>query len=145
MLIMPNIILNRIQTPDGTILTSYHRHDYKYHIDKSGKMYGVDGGLSYLKRVGHVDHIDLSLYDTEPFEVIRENLHWGVHMNKKGKLLPEVKWTPIYKLKTDHIQAILDGGWGDDWIRNFFNQELEWRKQEQQKALVELINAKENE
>jgi len=33
------IILNRIKTPDGTILTSYHRHDYIEYIDDNGLEY----------------------------------------------------------------------------------------------------------
>lgn len=44
------ILLNRIKTPDGTILTSYHRHDYKTYIDKSRLTFSVDGGTAYLKR-----------------------------------------------------------------------------------------------
>ena len=41
---MSEIILNRIQTPDGTVLTSYYRHDYKSYQDKNGETYIVDGG-----------------------------------------------------------------------------------------------------
>jgi hypothetical protein len=125
---MSQIILNRILTPDGTILTSYHVHDYKSHIDKSGKLYGVDGGLSYLKRTGHVDYTELSLYDSEPFNIIRKNLHWGVNMDKDKNILPITLWKPICDLNTDHIQAILDEGFGDDWIREYLKQELEYRK-----------------
>jgi len=43
------IVLNRIKTPDGTILTSYHRHNYVSHID-NGELYAVDGGNDYLRR-----------------------------------------------------------------------------------------------
>lgn len=122
------IILNRIQTPDGTILTSYHRHYYHSHKEENGNYYAVDGGLDYLKRVYDIpDYKELSLYDDEPFEVIRQNLHWGVNYTKDMKLLPETKWTPICNLKTDHIQAILDNGYGNEWFRNFFKQELEYR------------------
>lgn len=71
----PNIILNRIQTPDGTILTSYHRHDFKIHVDKNGHTYGVDGGLDYLKRIGNNDYTELSVFSDAPFEVIRQNFY----------------------------------------------------------------------
>ena len=68
------IVLNRIQTPDGTILTSYNTHDFKTHDDLNGKTYGVDGGTSYLRRIGDIeDCVELSLYSTDDFKVIREN------------------------------------------------------------------------
>lgn len=62
-----SLIRNAIQTPDGTILDSLHTHDFKTHIDKiTGKLYGVDGGLSYLRRIGDMeDCIDLSKYNEE--------------------------------------------------------------------------------
>lgn len=80
------IILNRIKTPDGTILTSYHIHDFKIHLDANGKTYGVDGGLEYLRRIGPNDYIELSMYSDEPFEVIRENfgrINRGKNLNQK--------------------------------------------------------------
>ena len=70
---MRQLILNRIQTPDGTILTSRSRHDYVTHTDKNGLVYMVDGGSDYQRvNVHHsAPHIDLSVYDDSPFEEIR--------------------------------------------------------------------------
>ncbi len=42
---MKEILCNRIQTPDGTILTSHDRHDFKSYVDKNGYEYMVDGGV----------------------------------------------------------------------------------------------------
>jgi capsule polysaccharide export protein KpsC/LpsZ len=140
------IILNRIQTPDGTILTSYHRHDHKAHIDDNGQIYAVGGGLSDFKRVNHKDSFfstplvqlgfiksiqakELSVYSDAPFDVIRENLHWGVNYDKHMVRLPETKWTPICKLGTSHIKSILKNGYGSDWVKEYFKKELEFRKQ----------------
>lgn len=132
---MPNIILNRIQTPDGTILTSYHRYDYQCHTQEDGRYYAVDGGTNYLKRVGEDDYTDLSLLDSEPFEVIRENLHWGNTIDKDGNLYEEIKWVPICNLNADHIEAILGGGWGADWIRDLMRKELNYRSKLSKKGI----------
>lgn len=83
------IILNRIQTPDGTILTSYNVHDFKTHEDKNGKTYGVDGGTQYLRRIGDTnDCIELSLYDNAPFETIRENFS-RLNQGIDGRSIPK--------------------------------------------------------
>jgi hypothetical protein len=62
---MPNIILNRIRTPDGTILTSRFRNDYVSYTDENGIKYSIDGGLDYLKRQTLGEYEDLSRYDTD--------------------------------------------------------------------------------
>ncbi len=62
---MKKLIRNAIQTPDGTILESRHIHDYVCHTDKNGHYYAVDGGLSYLKRIGLADYIELSEWTEE--------------------------------------------------------------------------------
>ena len=100
------IILNRIKTPDGTILTSYSVHDYKTYIDKNGLEYMVDGGNEYLRRNVYRDKWDrkgvwpfivrllirfgwynspgpnvqyeeMSIYSDAPFEVVRKSFHRG--------------------------------------------------------------------
>lgn len=69
------IVLNRIQTPDGTILTSYSRYDYKSHIDKvDNNTYVVDGGLDYLRRSGKT-YKELSVYINDDFETVRNSFH----------------------------------------------------------------------
>lgn len=58
---MMKIILNAIETPDGTVLISAHRHDYRSHTDANGTTYVVDGGTDYLKRGGKDDYTELSI------------------------------------------------------------------------------------
>jgi len=69
----PQIVYNAIRTPDGTILESCHRHQYIQYTDKkTKKLYAVDGGLDYLKRIGSDDYQELSISVKAPFEKIRE-------------------------------------------------------------------------
>jgi len=100
----PRLIRNSIQTPDGTILTSYHRHDYVTHQDANGKHYMTDGGLSYIRRSMNGDEISLDLYDDEPHEVQRKVLTWGTY-GKDGK--QPLRRVAIADMETDHLEAVL--------------------------------------
>lgn len=102
----PVLVANRIQTPDGTILHSYHRHDYKTHLDANGEVYMVDGGFSYLRRsVNKVPAKDLSVWTSDPFEKIREALHWGTR-GKDGN--QPLRYIPLCEMETDHIKSCLN-------------------------------------
>ena len=102
----PKLLANRIITPDGTTLQSYHVHDYKTHSDANGKEYMVDGGLEYCRRIVHDDapYTEASVYDTDPHEVIRDAFHWGTR-GKDGK--QPVEFKPISSLSNKHIHAII--------------------------------------
>ena len=74
----PKIILNRIKTPDGTVLTSHHRHDYQIHEDANGETYMTDGGMDYIRRSSNKVHPEiLDVYSDAPFTKIREALYRG--------------------------------------------------------------------
>lgn len=70
------LLLSRMKTPDGTILTSEHVHDYKQHIDKNGDTYMLDGG-------NDEPMVDMSIYSDSPFEEIRKYVTRGT-FDKKG-------------------------------------------------------------
>jgi len=120
------IVANRIKTPDGTILQSYHRHDYKEYTDKNGKEYMVDGGLDYLRRNVHDDapYIELSLMMSDSFVEIRESFHWGTR-GKDGK--QPLTWVPLTDMTTDHIFATQDNCKLTPWLKELFDKELEYR------------------
>lgn len=77
---MSNIIRNALQTPDGTVLESHSRHDFKTHVDDiTGLIYAVDGGLDYVHRTCNGDEIDLTVTLDDPHEVVREAMTWGTY------------------------------------------------------------------
>jgi len=98
------LIRNALQTPDGTIIESTHRHDYVTYTDANGKQYMVDGGLDYLRRSIHEDQIDMSLYDDEPHEVQRELLTWGTYGINGDQPL---QYKTIAEMETGHLEAVV--------------------------------------
>lgn len=70
---MNQLVYNAIQTPDGTILESIHRHDYKTYKDTlTNNEYMIDGGGDYQRMSMNGDEINLAVYSDEPFEKVRE-------------------------------------------------------------------------
>jgi hypothetical protein len=121
------LVANVMRTPDGTILQSYHVHDYVEHLDANGKVYMVDGGISYTRRSWYQDGNgeDLSVYSDDPHTKIREWFRWGTY-GKEGK--GPLKWVAIKNLETAHIKAILDEGYARTYIKKIFEDEIELRK-----------------
>lgn len=126
------IILNQIKTPDGTILRSMHRHDYQTHTDKNGLEYMVDGGNEYLRRNVHDDapYTEMTIYDDEPFEVIRENLHRGGR-GKDGR--QPLKWTPLSEMSNAWVEACVtyneERNMGEHFATQMYRKEIEYRKE----------------
>ena len=125
---MKRLVANRIRTPDGTILQSYYTHDYRVHKDKNGLEYMVDGGNEYLRRTVHPDapYTELSVYDTDPFDMIRLAFCWGTR-GKDGN--QSLKWVALCNLETSHIEAIIETQTHvPEHLLNIFKTELEWRQ-----------------
>jgi hypothetical protein len=120
-----HLLVNKIKTPDGTILESHYRHDYKSHKDSNSKNYSVDGGLSYCKGTYGEDVEDLRVYSTDTHEKIRENLKWGTY-GKCGTKPP--KRILLKDLSNEHIKAILDDVGIMPWLlKKHFLDELDYR------------------
>lgn len=99
------LLANKWQTPDGKILQSTNRHHYVSHLDANGKVYAVDGGISYCRLVGDsADLKNLCVYSEDDHELIRENFMWGTR-GKSGQNM--LKYKPLKELETEHIEAIL--------------------------------------
>ena len=121
----PKLVRNAIQTPDGTIIESLHTHDYVLHTDKNGEEYMVDGGLSYLRRnVTKEPYIELSVYDNDSHEKIREGLHWGTY-GKNGD--QPLQYKPLKDLDNEHIKALLVYLKFPEWRKIHLKNELIYR------------------
>lgn len=122
------IVANLIRTPDGTILQSFSRHDYKEHVDANGETYMVDGGLDYLRRsIGQKEvYEELSVYDDDPTELIRKHFKWGTY-GKNGD--QPLKYVPLESMSTAHIQACIDNLILHPLHKKLFENELAYRKE----------------
>lgn len=102
---MSHTLVNKLITPDGTVLHSRHRHDYVEHIDKNGEWYMLDGGLDYIKTTNNiVSGTHLILTTDDAHDDIREHFDWGTR-GKDGKGL--LKFIPLCKITDDHLAAIV--------------------------------------
>jgi len=123
------ILLNQVRTPDGQILTSYHRHDYVTYVDKNGFEYMVDGGTAYLRRniVDKAPYEELSVYLSDDHEENRKAFHWGTY----GKHGDQPKhFLPLGRLTYNHIEAILETqDHISPWVRDLFKTELDYRNE----------------
>jgi hypothetical protein len=127
------ILLNRIKTPDGTILTSYNRHNYVEYKDTLTKeVLMVDGGTDYLRRnIGTYE--ELSVYDDGSHITRRSAVHWGTR-GKDGK--QPLVYKLLKDLDSDHIEAILKTQHQiSEFYREIFKEELKYRFDEQAEKL----------
>ena len=120
------LLVNMIRTPDGTILESRCRWDYSSHLDaKTGEGYMVDGGLDYPRRnVNEVKAEELSLYTTDPHELVRTRFTWGTY-GKRGD--SPMHYVALEDMSDLHIEAVLDG-LSHGKIEDMFRNELEYRR-----------------
>jgi hypothetical protein len=127
------IIYNALQTPDGTILHSKHRHDYIEYKDTNGNVYVIDGGNDYVRCSCNGDEVFLTKYFEDcTFEECANYMCWGSNYDKDMNRLPKTIWKKICELDTNHIEAILDGNFtkNEKYIQ-IFEYEINRRKQSQ--------------
>ena len=132
---MRKLVLNRIRTPDQTVLTSRHRHDFVSHKDKNGEIYICDGGTEYIRRsINNEPYEDLSLYSDDPFEILRENIIWG----SRGKHGNEpLHYKSISNMSSNHIKSILSNCKVVEFMEELFKKEISFRNECETKGLAE--------
>ena len=130
----PTILANWIMCPDGTMIPSFHRHDYRAHTsvdsyyDKDrtlNTMHSVnDGGSDYIRRAGV--YTDMTVYDTDPFDVIRRFVCRCDKNDSKG-----IIWTPLFRMSESWIKSVLQYN-KDNNIKSkydeWFQRELDYRE-----------------
>jgi len=105
------------------VIQSRHNHDFiKCKCDECG----VDGGLSYLRRLGS-NYIELSLYSIDRHEDIREVMTWGQNYDKDKNLLSKTNWILIKNLNQDHLLALIEYTKSNIELNEIFRNELEYR------------------
>ena len=99
------LIRNAIQTPDGTILESRHRHDYKTHKDENGETYMIDGGLDYIRTtINKTPPKSLAVYDSDPHELKRGACLWGTRGINGDQPL---RYISVADMDTSHLEAVI--------------------------------------
>jgi hypothetical protein len=123
------LLINRIRTPDGTILQSTNRWDFVSHTDAAtGEYYFTDGGSAYIRRsINKAEAESLDLYTDSPHEEIREVFTWGRNYDKDMNRLEQIEYILLKDMDTEHIKAIVDGGWSQEPITGVFLNELHYR------------------
>ncbi len=125
------LVVNSIQTPDGTILTSRHVHDYVTHIDKNGHRYMVDGGNEYARYSWPEEAPAkiIAVYSDAPFAKIRKVLCRGGR-GKDGK--QPLTYVPLCDMSNTWIEACIkyneDYGLGGSLANEMYAKELKHRK-----------------
>lgn len=119
----PKILVNQIMTPDGTILQSHHRHDYRVYEDEEGRESSVDGGTDYLRRVG--EYTEMSIYENDKFEVIRRFLCRGGR-GKDGK--EKLKYIPLFMMSNSWLKSCIEYS-PNNYYNKWYQMELDYREQ----------------
>jgi hypothetical protein len=119
------LAVNRIQTPDGTILISKYSHDYVGYTDKNGEYYFVDGGMDYSRTsVNKEPAKNLCLFMDDDFEELRKYVYRGCYTGE---------WKPICELSNEHLKNILiynkENGFGGGKQEKLIKKEIKYRKE----------------
>ncbi len=91
------LIAQRLQTPDGTIIASGNNHLTVSHLDANGCIYNV------CKRYKATP--ELAIYSDAPHDIIRKVLSWGSYGIKGDQPL---HFITLDKMTTEHIKAVLN-------------------------------------
>jgi len=126
---MPQILVNLLVCPDGTILKSEYRHDFKSHKgsgEHSGQYSFIEGGTDYVR---YANGIPITITDESPFELIRSFVTRGGRGKEGDEILTHV---PLKDIDKDWLDAIIvyeETHRPDNLFLPIYKKEREYRKE----------------
>jgi len=118
-------LLNGLTTPDGTMLVSYYRHDYKEYTDKNGKWYMIDGGRDYTHCSANGDEYHWKVTTDDDYETIRQFVgRGGYGKNRRG----DYRYTPLAKMSDAYLVAAVEWAEKNDQSTLLLKTEQAFRK-----------------
>ena len=126
---MKKVIQNALETPDGTILISGGRHDFKTYIDTlTGVEYMVDGGYDYIRRNSTIPKEELSLFEEDTFETIREKLLRGGRGINGDEPLTYVRLKDLNPEWLENLIKYEEENRPDNFFLKYYKQEKQYRQ-----------------
>lgn len=119
-------VFSAIITPDGTMLHSTDRHDFKCHTDtKTGRDYCIDGGNDYQKIVGtSKDLQSIIIRIKDPISVVREIVGrggYGVNGDESFRCCL------LMNMSDSWVENSVEYVEGDECMEHLYKQELLYR------------------
>ena len=100
------VLASIIETPDGTRLQSFHRHDCKTYTDANGETYMIDGGIDYFRSfVNKEPAKNISIYTDNSFDIKRTAKLWGTY-GKNGD--EPLRFISVSEMEDGHIEKLLE-------------------------------------
>lgn len=128
-----NVVYSALLTPDGTLLESSYKYDYKTHKDKNGKTYRIDGGISYLRCTDNGDENLIILFDTDPHHIIRKFTgRWSFPKLLRDNCNPDLNkiYIRLFQMTDSHLDNCINYFMDDPesyWYLNVLIREKQFR------------------
>ena len=102
---MSDIVYSAMRTPDGSILRSRSRHDFVFHYDENGKMYYLDGGISYVRASCNGDEDFITITLDHSHEIVRDLVDWGTYGISGDQPLKFIK---LKEMDDEHLESVIE-------------------------------------
>lgn len=131
--LIKTVLYRALITPDGTVLGTTHRHDYKSHVDRITKeTYFIDGGLDiyYRTSINKIKATIIELYNTDNIIILRDYLTRGTFDKDNNRIYKLIK-----DCSNDHIKNIIEYNkqYDNELVRvynDIYYRELKFREEQ---------------